>query len=68
VERRGDDIVGLAVHLANRVASWGGPGEVLVSRTVVDLTVGSDFSFESRGEQMLKGFDRPWELFALARR
>ena len=37
VERRGDDVAGLAVHLAARVQALAEPGEVLVSRTVVDL-------------------------------
>lgn len=65
VERRGGDIAGVAVHLAARIAAEARGGEVLASRTVVDLTVGSDFGFENRGERVLKGFDRTWELFAL---
>src|SRR5262249_42166880 len=39
-ERRGDDLAGLAVHIAARVAASADPGEVLVSRTVRDLVGG----------------------------
>jgi pimeloyl-ACP methyl ester carboxylesterase len=66
-ERRGDDVAGLAVHIAARVAALAGADEVLVSRTVCDLVAGSALHFESRGEHELKGVDRRWELFALER-
>ncbi len=41
-EVRGDDIGGIAVHIGARVAALATPGEVLVSRTVHDLVVGSE--------------------------
>ena len=41
----GDDVGGIAVHIAARVSSLAGPGEVLVSRTVRDLVAGSDIEF-----------------------
>jgi hypothetical protein len=41
------------------------PGEVLVSRTVKDLTVGSDIGFSERGAHELKGVPGSWELFAV---
>jgi class 3 adenylate cyclase len=63
---RGGDISGIAVHLAARVASAAGPGEVLVSRTVVDLVVGSGLEFEDRGDRFLKGVPGEWRLFAVA--
>jgi len=63
VELRGDDLYGLAVHLAQRVSSLAGAGEVLVSRTVVDLVAGSDNEFADRGEQELKGVPGTWRLF-----
>jgi class 3 adenylate cyclase len=65
VELRGDDVSGIAVNLAQRVSSLAGPSEVLVSRTVVDLVVGSGIAFDDRGHQNLKGFADPWQLFAL---
>lgn len=64
VELRGADIGGLAVHLAARIQASADIDEILVSRTVVDLTVGSR-TYESIGPRDLKGFDRPWELFVV---
>ncbi len=64
-ERRGDDLAGIAVHLASRVAAAAGAREVLVSRTVRDLVSGSDLGFEDRGEHHLKGVPERWHLFAL---
>ena len=65
VERVGDDVAGLAVHLAARIMANAGPGEVLVSRTVKDLVVGSELRFDPRGEHELKGFDEPWAIYAV---
>ena len=64
-ERRGSDLAGLAVHIAARVAALAGPDEILVSRTVRDLVVGSSLGFEPRGEHNLKGVPEPWQLYAL---
>ena len=61
----GDDVGGLAVHLASRVMDEAGAGEILVSRTVRDLVVGSDLRFEDRGDHTLKGFEGNWQLFAV---
>jgi class 3 adenylate cyclase len=65
VELRGDDISGIAVHIAARVAAAAGAGEVLVSRIVVDLVAGSGLSFAARGQQALKGVAGEWGLFAV---
>lgn len=62
---RGDDVAGLAVHLAARIMSLAGPGEILVSRTVRDLVIGSELSFADRGEHRLKGISDPWMLYAV---
>jgi len=62
VELRRSDVGGVAVHLAARIQEAAGPDEILVSRTVVDLTYGSELRFEGRGDVPLKGFDQPWEL------
>jgi class 3 adenylate cyclase len=64
VERRGDDVGGIAVHIGARVAALAGPGEVLASSTVKDLVVGSGIGFESRGSHALKGVPDEWRLFA----
>jgi len=62
---RDDDISGIAVHLAARVAATADAGEVLVSRTVVDLVAGSGLTFEDRGDHALKGVPGEWRLFAV---
>ena len=64
-ERRGDDIGGLGVNIGSRVMALAGPGEVWVSRTVKDLTVGSGLTFTDRGRHELKGVPDEWELYAL---
>jgi class 3 adenylate cyclase len=64
-ERRGDDLAGVAVHIAARVGARAAPGEVLVSRTVRDLVSGSELRFVDRGTHELKGVPDAWQLFAL---
>ena len=64
VELRGEDVGGVAVHAAARIAALAGPGEVLASRTVKDLTAGSGIAFASRGSHELKGVPGAWELYA----
>jgi class 3 adenylate cyclase len=65
VEVRGDDVGGIAVHIAARVLGLASPGEVLVSRTVTDLVAGSGIGFTDRGEHPLKGVTGSWQLFAV---
>jgi class 3 adenylate cyclase len=64
-EVRGDDLGGLAVHIAARVSAMATAGEILVSGTVKDLVVGSGIDFEDRGERELKGVPGAWKLFAV---
>jgi class 3 adenylate cyclase len=66
VERRGGDVSGIGVHIAARVAALAEAGELLTTRTVRDLTVGSQFSFADRGRHTLKGVPDAWDLFAVA--
>jgi class 3 adenylate cyclase len=54
---------GLAVTIGSRIAAKAGPSEVLVSRTVKDLTAGSGFSFDDAGEHELKGVPDRWQLY-----
>lgn len=65
VDFAGDDVRGIAVHLAARVAAAAGAGEVLVSATTNGLLFGSGFNSVSRGSHELKGIDQPVELFAV---
>ena len=65
VEITGDDISGITVHIAARVGALAGPSEVLVTRTVKDLVVGSDLAFQDRGVHSLKGIEEAWHLYAV---
>jgi class 3 adenylate cyclase len=59
------DIGGIAVHIAARILGHAGAGEILVSRTVRDLVVGSGTGFEDRGSVELRGVPGSWELLAV---
>ncbi|GAC1542979.1 MAG: adenylate/guanylate cyclase domain-containing protein [Acidimicrobiales bacterium] len=65
IELRGGDVGGIGVHIAARVASLAGSGEVLVSRTVTDLVAGSGIAFEDRGEQELRGVPGSWRVYSV---
>jgi class 3 adenylate cyclase len=67
IELRGDDIGGLAVHIASRVNALAGPSEVLTTGTVRDLVVGSGIVFDDRGRHNLKGVPDEWQLLAVER-
>jgi class 3 adenylate cyclase/pimeloyl-ACP methyl ester carboxylesterase len=62
---RGENVGGIAVHLAARIMSLAQGGEVVVSRTVKDLTAGSTVEFADRGTHELKGIPDEWQLFTL---
>jgi class 3 adenylate cyclase len=66
VELIGDDIGGIAVHVAARIAALAGAREVLASRTVRDLAVGSGVGFEPAGRHTLKGVPDEWEVYRVA--
>ena len=62
----GEDIGGIAVHIAARIAALAEGGQVLVSRTVRDLVAGSNLRLEERGAYALKGLKESMPLFAVA--
>jgi pimeloyl-ACP methyl ester carboxylesterase/DNA-binding CsgD family transcriptional regulator len=62
----GEEIAGVAVELATRVASQAQPGQVLVSNTVKDLVVGSGLAFLPLGDRVFPGLPEEWRLFELA--
>jgi class 3 adenylate cyclase len=64
IERRGDRLAGIGVHIASRLLSLAEPGEVLVSRTVRDLVAGSELTFVDRGTHALKGIPDEWQVLA----
>jgi class 3 adenylate cyclase len=61
----GQDIGGIAVHIAARVLAQARPGELLCSRTVKDLVAGAEFVFVDRGTHQLKGVPDSWQLYAV---
>ena len=61
----GADVGGIAVHIAARVNALAAPGEILASRTVRDLVVGSGIAFQDRGTETLKGVPGEWSLLAV---
>jgi class 3 adenylate cyclase len=63
VEARGDDVGGIGVHIAARVMAEAAAGEILISRTVRDLVVGSNIRSVDRGTHTLKGVEGDWRLF-----
>jgi len=58
-----NDIRGIAVHIASRVADLANGGDVVVSRTVKDLVAGSGIAFQDYGTHELKGVPDRWMLF-----
>jgi len=60
------EVTGIAVHIASRICDSAGTGEILASRTVRDLSVGSEVRFEERGARELKGLQGHWEMFRVA--
>lgn len=66
VELAGDDVRGVAVHEAARIAAAASGGEILVSSTTYQLASGAGLTFEERGEWELKSLSGPRTLYAVA--
>jgi len=66
VETKGDDIGGIAVHIAARIAALAQGGQVLVSSTVRDLVAGSNLRFIDQGARTLKGIPEEVRLYAVS--
>jgi class 3 adenylate cyclase len=65
VDLVGDDVRGIAVHLAARVLGAAGPGEILVTQTTAGLVEGSGLTLEDAGEHELKGITGARRLYRL---
>ena len=65
IERRGDDIAGLTVHVSARLEALADPGTIVVSQTVVDLVAGSGLEFREVGDRTLKGVPGQWRVHVL---
>ncbi|MGH2760146.1 MAG: adenylate/guanylate cyclase domain-containing protein [Actinomycetota bacterium] len=63
VERRGDDLGGVALALARRVCDSAGAGEVRVSSAIPTLVAGSGLEFEELGEHEVKGMPGTWAIY-----
>jgi class 3 adenylate cyclase len=66
VEVRGYALGGLAVTIAKRICDMAGPGQILVSETVLNNLVGVGTAFEDQGVHELKGVPGTWRLYAIA--
>ena len=66
IEMREDDVGGIGVHIAARALAEVEEGRVVVTRTVRDLSTGTDLQFSSLGSVGLRGVPGEWELFAVA--
>jgi pimeloyl-ACP methyl ester carboxylesterase/DNA-binding CsgD family transcriptional regulator len=64
VEQRGQEFTGPAVEVAAAIKSRAGAREVLMSRSVVDLIIGSGITARERGEFTLRNVPGRWRLFA----
>ncbi len=65
IELRGDEIGGIAVHIAARIGAQAESGEILCSSTVKELVTGSDLAFVDRGRHELKGVPQEWQIYAV---
>ena len=65
ITRRAGGVAGIAVHIGARVSALAEPGELLVTRTVRDVVVGSGIAFDARGDHELKGVPESWTLYAV---
>ncbi len=63
-EVRGDDLAGIAVHIAARVCALAQAGEVVATTTVRDLVAGSGIEFTERGHHTLRGVPGEWTILA----
>ncbi|MFP3881860.1 MAG: adenylate/guanylate cyclase domain-containing protein [Actinomycetota bacterium] len=64
VEVMSDDVAGLSVHVASRIAALAAPNEVLVSNSVRELCIGAPLDFHDRGTKPLKGLPGQWQLYS----
>jgi class 3 adenylate cyclase len=65
VDLAGDDADGPSVRIAHCLAALARPAEILVSRAVKDLVLGTGISFADRGRHELSGVPDRWQLFAV---
>jgi pimeloyl-ACP methyl ester carboxylesterase/class 3 adenylate cyclase len=64
VVQRGGDVTGIAINIAARVMAEAQAGEILLTRTLMDLTGGSGIAFRTHGSHELRGIPGSFELFS----
>ena len=62
-ELANNELSGLALHIAARIADIAPANQIVVSRTVKDLVAGSGLAFEDFGVHALKGVPDDWQLY-----
>lgn len=65
IELEGDNVRGLGVHIAARIAALAGPGEVYASWATRELLTGSPIAFVDRGLHVLKGLSEPRRVYVV---
>jgi class 3 adenylate cyclase len=60
-----EDVRGIAVHTAARIMGVAGPGDILLSATVVEILDGSGMTFDDAGVHQLKGLNGRRQLYRL---
>jgi class 3 adenylate cyclase len=63
VDIAGDEINGISVHIADRITTLAQPGQILTSRTVKDLLVGSGIAFAEVGAYELAETGNRWPVY-----
>jgi class 3 adenylate cyclase/dihydrofolate reductase len=63
IELREGDVGGIALHIAARALEEARPQQVVVTRTVLELTTGADLAFDPQGSVSLRGIPGRWELY-----
>ncbi len=66
VEHAGDDVRGIAVHLAARLLAVVGPDEVVLTATTADLLEGAGITIEDAGTHELRGVPGARRLFRVS--
>ncbi len=66
IDRRGNDVSGLAVNIASSAMSKGEAGDIVVTASVVAAVAGQAVAFEPLGAHDLKGVPGAWDLFRVA--
>ena len=65
VDARGEDAGGMTFQMAAEVAGLAKPRQVLITRTVLDVVVGTGIETTDCGEHVLGGAPGSWRLYAV---